>query len=179
MIQGSEYFQQLCRMAEQTDGGGQGQRQAAMLELGGRLQSGGFAAVRRFLDDFRSFLQQYADADSKAAERILELARLVLPEPGRISPSWQDIWTHYGHIIAGKNQVLACIDGKERPGEWQVLLDNPFSNDGIAVYPALTFLDASYLFAYFSADLTQHEYVRLQKVATVLTIAGTDRATLV
>jgi hypothetical protein len=143
--------------------------------LGERLRSEGFTAVRRFLDDFRDFLRSFGDDECDRAFELLAHARAALPEPGRISPSWAYIWREFEAIIRTKRHVFQSIGRNARSGEWQVLLDNPYSNQNIAVYPGLTFLEAAYMFAYFRTDLTNNEYIRLQKVETVITFTGADR----
>ncbi|MBW7456020.1 hypothetical protein ACFOLF_01450 [Paenibacillus sepulcri] len=143
--------------------------------LGEHLAGGGFTAVRRFLDDFRAYLREFRDEDGERAAELLQYAKAALPEPGRMSPSWVYIWKEFEGIIQTKRQVLASIGKASREGEWQVLLDNPYSNQNIAVYPALTFMEAVYMFAYFRTDLLNNEYLRLQKIDTLITFAGSDR----
>lgn len=99
----------------------------------------------------------------------------MLPNPGQVSPSWANIWKEYDSIIRTKRFVLGSIPAAAREGEWQVLLDNPHSNQNIAVYPGLTFMEAIYMFAYFRSDMMPSEYIRLQKIDTLLTFTGTDR----
>ncbi|WP_274650709.1 hypothetical protein [Paenibacillus humicola] len=148
---------------------------AEAFRLGEGMRSEGFAAVRRFLDDFRGYLREFDETECGQAAELLRLGRLVLPEPGRISPSWTYIWQEFDGIIRTKRYLFGSIPERGRVGEWQVLLDNPFSNQNIAVYPGLTFLEAAYMFAYFRTDLTNNEYIRLQKVDTVVTFTGADR----
>ncbi|QHW34553.1 hypothetical protein GZH47_29670 [Paenibacillus rhizovicinus] len=142
--------------------------------FGEALRSAGFTPMRRFLDEFRLYLRSYLEAESGAASELLKRAMKAVPEPGRISPSWTYVWREYEGIIRTKAQVFRDIPESEREGEWQVLLDNPFSNQNIAVYPNLTFIEAAYMFAYFRTDLTNSEYVRLQKIATLMTFSGAD-----
>lgn len=164
----NEYFMQLNRLDSV-------QEAAA---LGERMRGEGFTAVRRFLDDFRAYLRTYEEEQCGQADLLLLRARAALPEPGGISPSWTYIWKEFESIIATKRQILEEIGREQRNGEWQVLLDNQFSNQSIAVYPGLTFYEAVYMFAYFRMDLVRNEYIRLQKVATVITISGADQAAL-
>jgi hypothetical protein len=142
--------------------------------FGEALRTAGFTPMRRFLDEFRLYLRSYGDAECARAAELLNRAVKAVPEPGQISPSWTYIWREYDGIIRTKAQVFREIPEAERPGEWQVLLDNPFSNQNIAVYPALTFIEAAYMFAYFRTELANNEYIRLQKIATVMTFSGAD-----
>ncbi|MCQ6560117.1 hypothetical protein [Paenibacillus mendelii] len=163
-----EYFLQLDQLHDD----------ASAAEFGRKLRSDGFTAVRRFLDEFRDYLRLFADEASERAAELLYRAQRVLPNPGHVSPSWTDVWKEFDSIIRTKTYVLDSIPASARDGEWQVLLDNPHSNQNIAVYPGLSFMEAIYMFAYFRSDLTLNEYIRLQKIDTVLTFTGADRAGL-
>ncbi|MFC5648481.1 hypothetical protein ACFPYJ_04945 [Paenibacillus solisilvae] len=147
--------------------------------LGERIRTEGFTALRRLLDEFRDYLRRFTDNEGERAEELLLFASTAIPEPGRISPSWAYIWQEYERIIRTKRYLFQTIPAADRDGEWQVLLDNPHSNQNIAVYPALTFLESIYMFAYFRTDLTNNEYIRLQKIANVVTFTGADQEGLV
>jgi len=140
--------------------------------FGAALAAEGFTAVRRFLDDFRDYLRSFADEQTGTAMFLLAQGRRALPEPGRISPSWAEVWTEFGRIAAYKSEAMARIPADARGGEWQVLLDNPHSSGSIAVYPGLTFMEAAYLYAYFRSGLEPSEYIRLQRVDTVIMNTG-------
>ena len=165
----SDHFVQLKELRSVSDADMEAMR------LGEALRGEGFTAVRRFLDDFRGFLREFGDAEGVHADELLRLGRLAVPEPGRISPSWAYIWQEYDGIVRTKRRLFRQIASAARDGEWQVLLDNPYSNQNIAVYPGLTFLEAAYMFAYFRTDMTNNEYIRLQKVETVVTVTGADK----
>ncbi|UVI27635.1 hypothetical protein [Paenibacillus spongiae] len=160
-----DYFHQFCEVRDET----------SALSLGSKFRADGFTAVRRFLDEFRDYLRQFGDAECQQASERLQLARAMLPNPGEVSPSWVNIWKEYDSIIRTKRVVLGSIPVTAREGEWQVLLDNPHSNQNIAVYPGLTFMEAIYMFAYFRSDMMPSEYIRLQKIDTLLTFTGVDR----
>lgn len=140
--------------------------------FGEELAAGGFAAVRVFLEEFRTYLRQYDEPQQEEAERLIGRGRAALPEPGRISPSWARIWEEFASIAAFKRDVFHRIPPDEREDEWQVLLDNPFTSGQIAVYPALTFLEAAYMYAYFRTDLEPNEVIRMQRIHTVLLDTG-------
>ncbi|RAP78260.1 hypothetical protein [Paenibacillus montanisoli] len=160
----SSYFEQL-----------KGLKSEAEIEAFGKeIKSEGFTALRHFLDDFRQYLRAFVDDACVEAAELLHRAQLAVPEPGRTSPSWTYIWREYKGIIRTKQHVFGSIPPEQREGEWQVLLDNPFSNQNIAVYPGLTFIEAAYMFAYFRTELMNNEYIRLQKIATVMTCQGVD-----
>ncbi|MBP3963348.1 hypothetical protein [Paenibacillus lignilyticus] len=142
--------------------------------FGLELRSGGFTAIRRFLDDFRQYLRTFTDEEGEYTQELLRRGQLAVPDPGRTSPSWTYVWREFAGIIRTKRHVFESIPVDQRSGEWQVLLDNPFSNQNISVYPALTFIEAVYMFAYFRTELLNNEYIRLQKIATVMTFQGVD-----
>ncbi|GGF90168.1 hypothetical protein [Paenibacillus abyssi] len=155
-------FAQFCDIRSEAD----------LITFGGELKEEGFTAVRRYLDDFRAFLRSYEDHQQAEAKLLVKHGRIAIPEPKRISPSWEEIWQEFDRIVKYKNKVLNTITSEQRTGEWQVLLDNPFTNQSIVVYPALTFLEAAYMFAYFRAGLTQNEYIRLQRIETLISDNG-------
>jgi hypothetical protein len=142
--------------------------------FGEALRQEGFAAVRRYLDDYRVYMQTYDEGQIVEADELLARGRMALPEPGRVSPSWVRIWEHYEGIANYKREIFGTIPQEDRAGEWQVLIDNPYTNGNVAVYPALTFLEAAYMFAYFRTDLEKNEYIRMQKVETVISRTGKD-----
>ncbi|WP_420831132.1 hypothetical protein [Paenibacillus artemisiicola] len=142
--------------------------------FGEALREAGFTPLRRFLDAFRHYLRTYGEAECAQASELLKRAKQAVPEPGRMSPSWTYVWREYDGIVRTKAQVFRDVPAADRDGEWQVLLDNPHSNQNIAVYPGLDFLEAAYMFAYFRTELANNEYIRLQKIATVMTFTGAD-----
>ena len=159
------HYQQLTEVTNDTEAAA----------FGEQLRAEGFTAVRRLLDEFRDYLRRFTDSEGERALELLRIARIAIPEPGRISPSWAYIWQEFERIIRTKNYLFKSIAAADREGEWQVLLDNPHSNQNIAVYPALSFMEAIYMFAYFRTDLTNNEYIRLQKISTVVTFTGADQ----
>jgi hypothetical protein len=145
-----------------------------LADFGRRLAEQGFTTVRRFLEEIREYLRTYMDEEAEMAATVVQRALTALPTPGRISPSWQNIWQELQGIVRYKQEVLRSIPPETRSGEWQVLLDNPYSHQHIAVYPGLTFQEAAYMYAYFRTDLEPNEYIRLQKVETVIFHTGAD-----
>ena len=141
-------------------------------DFGEELRAGGFSAVRVFLEDFRAFLREYDEPRQEEAERLIARGRSALPEPGRISPAWARIWDEFADIAAYKRDVFNRIPSDSRDGEWQVLIDNPYTNGQIAVYPALSFLEAAYLYAYFRTGLLPNEVIRMQRIHNVLFDTG-------
>lgn len=150
------------------------EQESELQQFGERLAAEGFIAVRRFFDDLREYLRGFMDDEVAEAELLLRRSRETLPTPGDISPSWQHIWQELFGILRYKRDVLERIPVSARGGEWQVLLDNPYSNQHIAVYPGLDFCEAAYMYGYFRTGLEQNEYIRLQKVETVIMNTGGD-----
>lgn len=133
-----------------------------------QLEAGGYSDFYRFLEHFRERLKRYGDEEAEQIRDLIQKARETFPNPGSISPSWQDIWGEFACIHEHKTQVLKKIPASEREGEWQILIDNPYTNREIACYPGLSFEEAAYLYGYFHHDLNQNEYIRLQKIQTVI-----------
>jgi len=146
----------------------------ALADYGRRLTEQGFTSVRRFLEEIREYLRGCMDETMDEATTVVQRAQIALPAPGSISPSWQNIWQEFEAIVRYKQEVLTRILPENRSGEWQVLLDNPYSHQHVAVYPGLTFQEAVYMYAYFRTDLEPNEYIRLQKVETVIYHTGAD-----
>ncbi len=139
------------------------------------IQSQGFTAFRLLLEGFRDRLKLFSDGDISSVSELLERARRMFPEPETFSPSWVNIWDEYERIASYKQTVLETIPPGEREGEWQVLLDNPYTNSDLVCYPGLGFLEGAYLYAYFRSDLKQNEYIRLQKIQNLVMAFGSER----
>lgn len=134
--------------------------------------SEGFAGFRRLLDSLTDAIKVAGDADMDAVEQSVAKAKRLFPEPVDFSPSWEKIWPELESTIAAKKHIFANITHAERVGEWQVIMDNPLVVQEVVCYPALTFEDAAYLYAYFRPQLEKSEYIRLQKIQTVIQEIG-------
>ena len=75
-------------------------------------------------------------------------------------------------MLHWKVYVYRKVPPGDREGEWQILMDNPYTNQEVVCYPGLTFDDAANLFAYFRPNLVKNEYLRMQKVSTAITEHG-------
>ncbi|WP_159887931.1 hypothetical protein [Paenibacillus puerhi] len=138
------------------------------------IVEGGFTAFRRFLDGFRIKLKEYVDEEYAEMSDRIAAAKRLFPEPARFSPSWAHIWDEFEAIHTYKRTVLETIATENRDGEWQILIDNPYTNADLVCYPSLTFLEGAYMYAYFRADLKQNEFIRLQKIETVILAFGSE-----
>lgn len=143
-----------------------------------QIVQGGYFSFFRFIEDFRTELKTYGDDGIATIRRKLSRARELFPEPQRFSPSWSSIWDEFEVILSSKNGVLSAIPPTGRNGEWQVLLDNPYSHQQVVCYPGLSFLEAAYLYGYFQRELKPNEVLRLQKVSELISVNGDRSASL-
>ncbi|MDD9270687.1 hypothetical protein ACFPES_26880 [Paenibacillus sp. GCM10023248] len=132
----------------------------------------GYAGFRRLLDGLTEAIKAASDRDIPELEKVLAKAARLFPEPVRFSPSWECIWAELGANLAAKKHVLSSIAANERTGEWQVIMDNPNVVREVVCYPGLEFQDAAWLYAYFRPQLEKSEYIRLQKIQTVIQELG-------
>ncbi|MFC5403637.1 hypothetical protein [Cohnella soli] len=142
------------------------------------MEKAGYFAFYTFVEDFRNGLRGYADSEIELFARLLARSRELFPLPERFSPSWGGLWDEFEMIIAAKNEALASVSATERDGEWQIILDNPYSHNSVVCYTALPFLEASYLYGYFQRDLKPHELLRLQRVSVILQTNGRKEASI-
>jgi hypothetical protein len=136
--------------------------------LAQQLREGGYAALRSLIEEVQERIKRFEDEEAEETLRLIEAAARLAPEPGRVSPAWQTVWEDLRTMAQQKIKALRTVPPEERDGEWQVILDNPYVHQQIVCYPGLSFLEAAYLFGYFKTDLKRNEYVRLQKIVTVI-----------
>jgi hypothetical protein len=129
-----------------------------------RVRQEGYSAFREYLMELEVSIRQYEDANDVSIPLLLRDARNTFPQPGIYSPSWQDAWSDFEWIVEGKNDVLNRVSPDQRDGEWQLLIDNPFSHEGVSCHPGLTFMDAAFLYGKMLIDLKENEVLRLQKI---------------
>ncbi|CAG7621350.1 hypothetical protein PAESOLCIP111_02335 [Paenibacillus solanacearum] len=142
------------------------------------IVSEGFSGFRKFLDGFRDRLKRFDETEAETTAALLDCARKLFPAPVQFSPSWANVWKEFEQIIGYKRMVLDSVPAEERVGEWQILLDNPFTNSDIVCYPSLSFIEGAYMYAYFRTDLKQNEFIRLQKIQNVIMAFGSDGAAI-
>lgn len=142
------------------------------------MVNAGYFSFYQFVEEFRNGLKAYSDSDIDAYGRYIDRARRLFPNPAHFSPSWETLWVEYNLIYIAKNSVLQAIPDKERDGEWQVLIDNPYTHQQVVCYPSLSFLEAAYMYGYFQRDLKPHENLRLQKVTNLLLTHGRREASI-
>ncbi|UJF33482.1 hypothetical protein [Paenibacillus hexagrammi] len=132
----------------------------------------GFSGFKPFLDSFTELLKTAKDGDLERIEALLAKACHLFPEPAAFSPSWETVWQQLSDSAAAKRQVLQTVAESEREGEWQIIMDNPHAVQEVVCYPGLSFQDAAYLYAYFRPQLEKSEYIRMQKIQTLIQETG-------
>lgn len=135
-------------------------------------KQGGYSMFSELLEGLRQVLMTADESGLEKMKTLIAKGRRIVPEPGAISPSWERIWEDYDSYVVRKAEALAAVAPDDREGEWQIVMDNPFTNEGIACYPGLSFTEAAYLYAYFRKDLKKNEYLRLQRVANLIMVQG-------
>lgn len=142
------------------------------------------AALKTFMDEgnyshFSVIVNQMRErirhADEQQLDKLsglIDKGEQIFPEPEKYSPSWDGLWQDYRTLVDYKASVLRSVPEQDRDGEWQVLMDNPFTTEGIVCYTSLGFLEAAYMFAYFRQGLQKTEHLRLQKVVNKLVYQG-------
>ncbi|MBP1990455.1 hypothetical protein [Paenibacillus eucommiae] len=150
----------------------QAQTEQDLLALQTLVNQGGHSCFYRLLNGFTARIKAFADTEEQEVEKLLSLAKQWFPTPVVFSPSWERIWAELEQIIAYKVMVLQSVPVGERDGEWQIVMDNPATIQEVVCYPGLPFMEAAYLFAYFRPQMVANEYLRLQKVQTLLMEIG-------
>jgi hypothetical protein len=141
-------------------------------ELRTLFEHGGYSLFSQLLEGLKEYLVTCDETMIEQAQLLIAKGREIVPQPSVISPSWEKVWGEMDRLIFHKSEALRSIPLADREGEWQVIMDNPYTNEGITCYPALTFSDAAYLYAYFRKDLRKNEYIRLQKIINVVMSHG-------
>jgi hypothetical protein len=141
-------------------------------ELRTMFEHGGYSLFSQLLTGLKQHLMSCDELGLEQAKQLIEKGKAVIPQPVLISPSWEKVWGEMERLIYYKGEALRSIPHSERNGEWQIIMDNPFTNEGISCYPALSFDDAAYLYGYFRKDLRKNEYIRLQKIVNVIMSNG-------
>jgi hypothetical protein len=137
-----------------------------------KLLQEGYSGFRSLLDGFTEALKAAMDAEIEGVERVIAKGKQLFPEPVLFSPSWERIWQELEAKAAAKKGVLQAVSLGDRSGEWQVILDNPLAMQEVVCYPGLPFHEAAYLYAYFRPQLEKSEYIRLQKIQTLIQDTG-------
>jgi len=141
-------------------------------ELKAAVEREGYDAFRALVDQLAAALKRCDETEfDELAARIAAGAELF-PEPVRFSPTWQNVWDELSAKLRWKRFAFESVPPAEREGEWQIILDNPYTTQEIVCYPSLSFLEAAYLFGYFKPTLVSNEYLRLQKVVTAIVQSG-------
>jgi len=143
-------------------------------QLGRRIAEGGYSRFSELLESFRHWMKTADESSIGQVKEWIRKGRRIIPEPGRISPSWTHVWEELERFLRHKERALRQVPPHEREGEWQIVMDNPYTNESVTCYPGLSFIEAAYLYGYFLDSLKKNEYIRLQKVVTLLVTEGAE-----
>jgi hypothetical protein len=133
-----------------------------------KVNQEGYYGFRQIAEGISDKIKAAVDEEMPAIEKLIERGKQLFPTPVNFSPAWERIWPELEKMAATKIHLMHSIPADTRDGEWQVIIDNPFAVQEVVCYPALNFLDAVYLYAYFRPDLEKNEYLRLQKIQTLV-----------
>jgi hypothetical protein len=146
----------------------QAQTDQELLEVQSMVNTGGYSSFRLLLDTLTEKIKAYEDGEIEHVAALIDKGKKLFPKPVLFSPSWEVVWQTLEQTVGYKASVLKSIPARERDGEWQVIMDNPFAIQEVVCYPGLPFLQAVYLYAYFRPQLERNEYIRLQKIQTLV-----------
>ncbi|WP_282935266.1 hypothetical protein [Paenibacillus sp. RC67] len=136
------------------------------------IDEGGYSAFHMLLEGFKNTLKKLQEYEKESIYAWITKAREMFPSPEQFSPSWSDIWDELQQMAEIKTKLLQTVSPEERDGEWQLILDNPHSIQEVVCHPGLTFDEASYLYSYFRPGLQKNEYIRLQKIQSMVMEVG-------
>ncbi|TLS50249.1 hypothetical protein FE782_21525 [Paenibacillus antri] len=148
---------------------GMADRQEELRETVERI---GYDAFRVLVDQLEKALKEVEEGGFDDYAARLAAGERLFPEPSRFSPTWQVVWAELGEKLRWKRYAYEAVSSADREGEWQIVMDNPFTNNEVVCYPTLSFIEAAYLFGYFKPTLEKNEYLRLQKVVNALQLTG-------
>jgi hypothetical protein len=137
-------------------------------DLQNAVYTEGFSGFYRLLEGFTERLKTSSDKDMLEIQDLIAKAKKLFPDPVKFSPSWEQIWQELEDIAATKIRIFHTIAPDQREGEWQVVMDNPNMTQDVVCYPALSFMEGAYLYAYFHPRMVASEYLRLQKIQTLI-----------
>ncbi|RXT06260.1 hypothetical protein [Ammoniphilus sp. CFH 90114] len=143
-----------------------------LAELKGIIESQGYAFVNEWIMQMKKDIQHATEEQLDDIEQTLHKAAQVLPEPQKLSPLWEGLWSDLDFVYKTKKSLYHKIPKTEQTGEWQLLFNNPFSTDGVVIHADLSFAEATYQYAQYRKDLTKNEYISLQKVCRYITESG-------
>jgi hypothetical protein len=138
------------------------------------IEEAGYSAFRLLVDQLERAVKLADETNFAIVEERIRIANQMFPEPVKFSPTWQLFWVQIRTKLHWKRHAYEVVPAVERTGEWQIIMDNPYTNQEVVCYPGLSFLEAAYLFGYFKPTLEINEYIRLQKVVTALNLEGVN-----
>ncbi|MBO8171186.1 MAG: hypothetical protein H0Z33_04745 [Bacillaceae bacterium] len=138
------------------------------------MTSEGFSGVRSLIYRLKQELEDVDEPDFAWMDRQLEKGRKWIPDPETYSPSWKGIWDVMEQEFTLKKKAYDRVPPADREGEWQIVINNPFSTEGVICHTDLTFPRAAYLFGHFRRNLHRHELIKFQKAMTVFRETGEE-----
>lgn len=139
----------------------------------------GYSFINEWILQLEKEVKWADEEDFDRVKSLLDRAEQILPEPEKRSPLWEGIWGQLISVLANKKSIYKQIPASERINEWQVVIENPHSTEGITNHVRLSFPEAAYLYAKYRKSLSKREYLTLQRVQTFLTENGEQGPSLV
>lgn len=139
-------FEQFTSAGEEQD----------LIDFQKSLHEEGYYGFYRLIKGFELKLKSFADEEAEPVKQLIAKAKAYFPRPIEFSLSFQFIWRELEEIRAYKADILERIPQEDRSGEWQIIMDNPHTNQEVVCYPALTFAEAACLFGYSPPQLEKN-----------------------
>lgn len=140
--------------------------------LKSQIEVGGYSFFSKLLEGIKQQIKISKETELPIIKSLIRKGESLVPNPVKISPSWIKVWSDCDRLIQFKEEAMRQVPLDEREGEWQIMMNNPFTNDGISCYPSLSFMEAAFLYAYFRLDLKKNEYIRMQKIINLVETQG-------
>src|SRR5690349_15040200 len=97
--------------------------------VGSEIIRGGYSAFSDLLDGLKRLMAEAQEEQALRLEELVLKGRKMIPDPGAISPSWETIWEDFDRYIAYKLEAMARVAASDREGEWQIVMNNPYTNE--------------------------------------------------
>ena len=143
--------------------------------LGSVLRAQGYAFINEWLRTVEEDLKEMDEDGFEQIFALLNKGEEIFPTPEKHSPLWKGLWEDLKKIYQIKRSVFERVQGAERSGEWQVVIDNPLSIEGLTTHAFLSsFKVAAYYYAKYRKGLDKREWITLQRINTVILERGEE-----
>jgi len=143
--------------------------------LGSVLRAQGYAFINQWLRNIEEELKEMDEEQFEETFELLIKGEEILSAPEKHSPLWKGLWEELKIIYHLKCSVFERLQGQARSGEWQVVIDNPLSIEGLTTHAFLSsFKVAAYYYAKYRKDLDKREWITLQRINTVILERGEE-----